>query len=122
MKLLVKDNADFISLLLNTTFIQAQALLDTATKEQVQVLTQIARNLLQIPLESEAKEVVEKNTKILKRLADTDKSLRKRAALIGTHRKKLITILKANKKILMALVDRFSKNELLETESADEKS
>ena len=67
MSVLIQDNSNFIGLLIKTTFIQAQALLDTVTKNQIQVIAEIAKNLLTIPLANEIKEEVESNNKLLRK-------------------------------------------------------
>lgn len=108
MSELVKDNADFINLLLNTTSIQAQALLDTITRQQVRVISQIARNLLVIPLGAEIKEVITENRKLIEKLANRECTIGKKCKIIGTHRKKIIHILRQCRTILQALIGRFS--------------
>lgn len=104
MSKLVKDNADFISLLVNTTLIQAQALLDTISGSQVRVISEIAKNLLKLPFEGRAKEELSKNRKLIERLGSSENTLSKKCKIISTHRKKIIHIMRLCRDILMALI------------------
>lgn len=104
MSVLIKDNSNFIGLLIKTTFIQAQALLDTVTKNQIQVIAEIAKNLLTIPLANEIKEEVESNNKLLRKIASKDIGINKKARIISLHRKKLIKVLRKATPILEALI------------------
>lgn len=121
--MLVKENADFISLLINTTHIQAQALLDTVTVKQVHVISEIFRNLLKIPLGDEVKKELEKNEKIVRKIADSTKRIgvTKKGRIIGIHRKKIINILKTAKSILEAAIGRYCQVEVQSNEKEEEK-
>lgn len=104
MSVTVKDNSNFIGLLLSTTFIQAQALLDTISGKQIRVLSLIAGNLLKIPLGGESKKEVTLHEKLLHKISNPKFSLAKKGKIISTHRKKIIRVLKAVSPILHALV------------------
>ena len=106
MSPLVKENSDFIGLLLSTTSLQAQALLDTVTAKQVQVISQIARNLLETPLGDEAKKEVANNRKLIGKLGDVHIGVTKKARFIGIHRKRIIAVLRAAKTLLQAVISQ----------------
>lgn len=121
MSVLVKENADFINLLINTTSIQAQALLDTATVKQIYVISEIFRNLKKIPVGEDIKAELEKNDKLVDRIASDNKKIGvvKKGTIIGRHRKKIIRILKTAKPILQAAIGRYSEVEV-EPENKEE--
>lgn len=119
MSVLVKDNANFVGLLLSTTAIQAQALLDTATRKQIRVLSQIAGNLLTIPLAGESKKIVELHQNLLRKISNSNLGQVKKGKIIGRHRKKIIQVLKAVTPILQALIQNLNekseeKHEIIE--------
>ena len=94
MSQLLKKNASYISLLLQTeNKKQAYALLQTATPEQTRALSEIAFNLLRLPLGDEAAGEVRNKRKLLKRLSDKDINTKLKSSLIANHRKLMIDVL-----------------------------
>lgn len=122
MSVLLKENADFVALLLNTSFIQAQALLDTITTKQIKAISEILKNLLKIPVGDQIKTEIEKNEKLIRKIAHSKIGLTKKARIIGLHRKKIIHILRKAKSILEAAIGRYSDSEKLEDSEKIESS
>ena len=87
MSKLLTQNKEFIQLLLKTSKDQSTALLQTTTADQVSVLSEIVLNLLHIPLGKKPKYLINKNKKILERIADkrTSKEI-KRKLLIKNYK------------------------------------
>ena len=93
MSELLKDNRHFIDLILYSTQVQAEALLDTASKSQIRVIAQLARNLLIMPLDEEnTLDCVSTNNKFLAKLADEKNSIPAKGVLISKRRRKVIEI------------------------------
>ena len=68
----LQQNKEFLHLLLNTSKNQAVALLFTITKSQLDLLTEILFNLLQLPLPLKAQRIVRKNQKVLEAISVFD--------------------------------------------------
>lgn len=119
VSVLVNDNANFIALLINTTQLQAEALLDTASRKQVKVISLICKNLLKFPLEQDAKNEVEKHHKLLEKLGSSSIGLSKKGHLIGLHRKKIIRVFKSTSVYLSGLIGRIQEGEKIDSEIAE---
>ncbi len=66
---------------------QARALLETATPDQVNSITEIIHNLLfgELPLNKNIKETLKKRRKSLTKISDKTKSVRSRSCLVQQH-------------------------------------
>lgn len=94
MSKLLEENIHFLYLLLNPPVkIQAEALLDTASNSQIKSLSEIARNLLLLPLNEKGSTVVKKREKLLLKLADKKLSNRVKGRLLSRHRRIILDIL-----------------------------
>ena len=94
MSKLLKKNADYLSLLLRThSHKQAIALLVTATTDQIQAISEIALNLVNLPLSGEAEAQVNKRRRFLERIGNNHSSLKARARLLKRNHRILLEIL-----------------------------
>ena len=66
----INEQKAFLHLLLNTTKEQARALLYTVTPSQILVLSEIALNLLELPLPPNIESTIHKRKGVLKKLGD----------------------------------------------------
>ena len=92
---LLSAEGDYLRLLLTTpNKTQAIALLDTATGSQLDLLAEIAHNLLTLPLPQAVAENVLENGKrgLLEKIADKSLSKRRRSVLVSRHCKRLLDI------------------------------
>ena len=89
---LLKEHPNYLRLLLTTpNKTQAVALLDTATEGQLDLLSEIAHNLLALTLPpSLAKRITEGKQMLLKKIADKSQSKRRRLATVSKHCKQLL--------------------------------
>ena len=106
MSRVLEAHADFVRLLLQTpSKTQAVALLDTCTNGQIDALSDIAKNLLHLPLSPSARIVVSKRRNLLNKLSPSSKlSVHQKARLIGKHYRLVLEVLKAVKKPLLQLL------------------
>lgn len=95
---------DFLILLLTTDIIQARALLDTATKKQISVLSEIALNLLLIKHSKKIQDQMKKHNHILKKLSDKKNSVTKKRNIVSKYRKQLIKLLHLFKNQLLQML------------------
>ena len=91
-KHLVK-NKDYLTLLLNTSKNQAVALIDSATTEQIALLSEIAYNLLRLPLGKKAARLVKSKQQVFDRLAKKGLSLEQKQRLLRKNYKLILTVL-----------------------------
>lgn len=90
----VRVNEAYLTLLLNTpSKKQAVLLLSSATKEQIHALSEIALNLLHLPLGKEASKEVNKRRRLLEKLADKKLSFKRKGQLIKKHHRSMIDVL-----------------------------
>ena len=94
----------FLQLLLNTTPLQAISLILTATDDQIIAISEIAYNLIQLPLKGKEKDLIKKRQKILKKISNKNLTLKKKQELIQRHRKIIINILLFFKQKLIELL------------------
>ena len=105
MSELLKQNGNFIDLVLSTPKrLQAVALLDTATPDQVRTLAEIARNVLHLPLSPEARLTINKRRHLLEKLSNQKLSTRRKADLISKHHRLILEVLHAIKVPLQELM------------------
>ena len=101
----VFSSQDYVKLLLTTpSRTQAIALLDTATDNQISSLSDIAKNLLLLPLSPRAKRVVEKRKGLLKKISNYSLSYRQRGSLLSKHYRLVLEVLSAVKHPLLKLL------------------
>ena len=91
-------------MLLSAHKVQAEALVVTASDHQVDCISEIVLNLLQLPLPRKAKALVTKYGKLLKALGDLGVSVKKRFALLQKNVKRVILLLSAVKNRLLSLL------------------
>ena len=75
-------NKSFFNLLLATSEKQGLALLKSITSDQISLLSEIAKNILRLPLPQKAKRLVNKKRKLFQSLAKKDTSKSKKTAAI----------------------------------------
>ena len=91
--------------MLSAQKVQAEALIVTASDHQVDCISEIVLNLLQLPLPRKTKALVMKYGKLLKALGDLSTSVKKRFVLLQKHVKRIILLLSSVKKRLLSLLD-----------------
>lgn len=99
----LQQNKEFLHLLLNTSKNQAVALLFTITKSQLDLLTEILFNLLQLPLPLKAQRIVRKNQKVLEAISRKQTPQSKKQSLIKKHYRNILLLLWAVKNQLETL-------------------
>ena len=99
----VVKNKQYLFLLLNTTKDQAAALINTATPEQIALLSEIAYNILRLPLEKAAASLVKRNKTLFEQLATEKVTNSKKKLLLSKHYKPFLMTLWALKPQLMQL-------------------
>ena len=87
------QNKEFLHLILHSTNDQAVALIDTVTPEQIQLLSEIAYNILQLPLPKKGKYLVNSKLMLFKRLADKKTSKDKKKRLLHKNAKHILLTL-----------------------------
>ena len=90
-KLLI-NNKNYLELLLSTSREQALTLLHTATAEQGLMISEIAKNILHLPLPKQAKRYVKSKKSLLRHLARRSLSKRERQRIIRKHAKYLLQV------------------------------
>lgn len=100
------ENKHYLTLLLSTTAkAQALALLQTATKEQILLLSEIALNLTHLELPKKAKFYVSKKKKLLERLSSKTLARSRKQALIQKNAKFILDLLLSLKSQLSELLE-----------------
>lgn len=95
----------YLTLLLTTpSKTQATALVDTATKDQAGALSEIAYNLLRLPLAPGLKQSIGKRKSILKKISDPKLTPRKRLSLLSKHQRVIIQVLRMVKSRLLPML------------------
>ncbi len=89
----VRENKSYIKLLLSTTRQQQRALLDTATNEQVDALTEILYNLMHTVPISEGERNIIKRKKTFKELAKITRSYKYRQERVRKNKRLLLNTL-----------------------------
>lgn len=90
MSKLISDEKEFLYLLLTTTKEQKRALLYTITKRQVQAISEVAHNLLNLPLKQSVGVIIERRRKTLQKIGNKKFSVRTRSSLIKKHMTQLL--------------------------------
>ena len=99
----VLNNNSFLKLILNTSKEQGLALLHSVTPEQVLFLSEIALNILQLPLPKKATALVNKKKKIYQRLANKKFSKTRKKDIIKKNSHQLLLLLLSIKQQLLSL-------------------
>ena len=86
-------NKNFIKLLLNTTKDQASALLDTITKEQIRLISEISLNVLNLDLPKKATQLVQRKKKLFEKLSKKQTPPKTKQSLIRKNYKHIILTL-----------------------------
>lgn len=97
------DNKSFLDLLLSTSTEQALSLLQTVTKDQLLLLSEIAKNILVLPLPKRGQLYVNKKKKLFVRLADKKLSRTKKLSLVHKNARYLLNTLLSLKAQLQSL-------------------
>ena len=103
----IKSNASFIRLVVHTSKFQAVALLETVTKKQTDCISEIILNLSKgniVKLNENLKIILHKSRRILNSLKNRSLSNRRRSAIIKSHPKVVLELLKFIGKDLLNLV------------------
>ena len=98
------DNKAFLELLLSTSKKQAVSLLQTTTKEQLLLLSEIFFNILNLPLPKTARQYVTKKKKLIQRLASKKTNKSQKLSLIKKHSRFLQQLLFVLKRQLNELL------------------
>ena len=93
MSKVLKQNKQFLSLLLTTSRDQAAALIDTVTPEQVSAIAEIIHNLLNLPLGKKPKYYINKWEKLFEKIAQKRLSKDAKARLIRKNYKIILPLL-----------------------------
>ena len=101
----ILENLDFLKLLLDTSKIQGECLLDTATSSQIAALSQICRNLKNLSLDQSIVEAIKRKKTLFKALSAKKGGLRRKGELISQHRKFICSILMSIKPVLVGLIN-----------------
>ena len=105
MSALLHSNTNFLRLLLETHKKQAILLLENTTPTQTEAIAEICYNLLDIPLpEDSQKRLVQRNTKILKKISHKKSSIKKKQKLISENPTRLYNLLKSVEDKLLTLI------------------
>lgn len=99
----VINNKHFLALILSTTKEQALALLNTITKDQILLLSEIAKNILELPLPTKARHYVSKKKRLIERIANKTLSHSKKVTLLKKNAKYILQLLLAIKLQLIEL-------------------
>ena len=87
------NNTPYLNLILSTSQEQALALLHTATPDQALFISEIAKNVLQLPLPKKAQHYVNKRKSLYKQLSKKTLSKQNRLRIIRKNAKHLLTLL-----------------------------
>lgn len=94
------NNKHFLALLLSTSKEQALALLYTLTRQQLVLLSEIAFNVLDLPLPNKAQHYVTKKKKLFERIASSKTSTAAKRSAIEKHANYILQVLLALKQQL----------------------
>ena len=101
----LRINKTFLDLLLSTSTEQALALLDTATKDQLLLISEIAKNILRLPLPNRKAELyVAKRKKLFQTLANKSLSRARKIKTIRRNANHIMHVLLALKQQLSELL------------------
>ena len=105
MSKLLLSNTHFLRLILETSKKQAVLLLENTTPTQTLVLSEIASNLLELPLTSTVQEkLVHRNRKILKKLSRKSTSLKAKKKTLEESSSRIYILLKSVEQPLLTLI------------------
>ena len=85
----------FLRVLLSADRLQGEALLVTASKHQVNCLTEIMLNILRLPVGKKAKALITKSRKILRAIADFGLSVAQRLKIIQRAAVKVFLVIQS---------------------------
>ena len=106
MSELMRGNNSFLKLLISSQDKnQQEALLKTITESQHRVLTEIFHNFIQLPLNERDSKIIKKNIKLVKLLANPNKSYRVKRHLFFKHKRFIFHILATFQNQLIALLE-----------------
>ena len=100
----ISKNKHFLSLLLNTSDDQAIALLYTVTPEQLLLISEIAHNLLELPLNKKAAHLLKQKKRFFENIAHKKLAQAQKKRLLHRHSEHLLATLLAVKGQLEQLV------------------
>ena len=100
----LRDCTSYLRLLLSGNRIQSEAILVTASDKQVECVSEIIRNVLQLPVGQRTKDLIIQHKKILVALADKDNTVRKRLDIIQKSHIKILDVLLSVKSKLLPLL------------------
>ena len=91
-------------MLLEKNELQTEALLVTATNKQVVCISELARNILRLPVSSRTKKLLKQHSGVLESIGDKKKSIQARRELIQEHSGELILIVYSIKNRLLQIL------------------
>lgn len=98
------EEKQFLYLLLHTSKEQQRALVYTITHRQVLVVSEIAYNLLHLPLKESVRTIIEKRRRTLQKIGNKKLSIRTRSSLIKKHMTQLLDTFKLVKSQLEQVI------------------
>ena len=106
MSQLLADNSPFLKLLISSQDRKQQdALLKTLTENQNKALTEIFHNFIQLPLTEYESKIIKRNIKLVKVLANPNKSYRVKRRIIFKNKKVILHILSSFENQLKTLLE-----------------
>lgn len=106
MSQLLTDNNAFLKLLISSQDKkQQEALLKTVTESQNKSLTEIFHNFIQLPLNEYESKIIKRNIKLVKILANPNKSYRVKRRLLFKNKKVIFHILASFQNQLETLLE-----------------
>lgn len=88
----IGENRDFLSLILSSTPEQKRLLLNSITPSQTALINEIFYNLLHIEHSIEDRKYLRNKISLIKKLADSKRTIKYRQSLIRKHRLTIIKI------------------------------
>ena len=100
----LQKHKEYLTLLLSTNNLQARAILDTSTNEQINILSEIALNLRLIKHSKKIIEKLKNHNHLLKKLSDKKLSISNKRIIVRKYRKQIIKLLQLFKNQLLQLI------------------
>ena len=96
--------SSYLRLLLSGSRIQSEAILVTATDKQVDCISEIIRNVLQLPVSKKTEYLINQHNKILQELGNSKNTVRKRLDIIQRSHGKILDVLLSVKSSVLQLL------------------
>ena len=100
----LRDCDSYIRLLLSGNQLQSEAILVTATDKQVECISEIIRNILQLPVGKKTKDLITKYNKLLITLSDKNNTVQHRLDIVQKSHSKILEVLLSVKNKLLQIL------------------